>query len=172
MGADTPAEGGEIKPDVKVEDKNNNNNRGRNNFRRNNNVNKTEKFMGAHPALQGYVFEPKRIRSEQVDNFEKVDEIIKAKVGADFDSYVLESLEKDTETFPNEPTEPSATNGAIGEIAMSKYKIQYSKFLSRKETIENQLKQAFSLWAPRVAILPDAAPASVAAMYREGARLL
>lgn len=48
MGTDTPAAGGEIKPDVKVKDKNNNYS-GRSNFRRNNNNNnntiKKEKFF-------------------------------------------------------------------------------------------------------------------------------
>ena len=60
MGTDTPAGGGESKPDIKVEDKNNNNS-GRTNFRRSNNNNtiKKERFLGANPSLQGYVFESK-----------------------------------------------------------------------------------------------------------------
>ena len=39
MGADTPAEGGENKPKIKIEDDNVPSNAGRNNFRRNNNGN-------------------------------------------------------------------------------------------------------------------------------------
>ena len=98
MGADTPAEGGENKHKIKSEDNNVPSNAGRSNFRRNNNNNtvRKEKFTGAHPDLQGHVFEAKRTRTEQVDNFQKVDETIKAKLGADYDPFVLESIEKDT----------------------------------------------------------------------------
>ena len=119
MGTDTPAGGGEIKPDIKVEDKNNNSS-GRNNFRRSNNNTtiKKERFLGANPSLQGYVFESKPTRSQQVENFRVVDETIKAKIGADFDSFVLESLEKDAKTLPTKPTAPTAnpTTNKIDEI--------------------------------------------------------
>ena len=110
MGADTPAEGGENKPKIKIEDDNVPSNAGRNNFRRNNNGNtvRKDKFTGAHPSLQGHVFEAKRTRTEQVDNFRKVDEIIKAKLGSDYDPFVLESIEKDAEVKPPEPTAPTA----------------------------------------------------------------
>jgi len=114
MGADTPAEGGESKPKIKSEDNNVPSNAGRNNFRRNNNTStvRKEKFTGAHADLQGHVFEAKRSRSEQVSNFRKVDELIKAKVGTEFDPFVLESLEKDTMTKPPEPTAVTANDGS------------------------------------------------------------
>ena len=103
MSTDTPAGGGDDKPNIKVEA--NNKNQGcRNNIRRNNNYVRKEKFMGAHPSLQGHVFEAKRNRSDQVANYRIVDETIKAQIGADYDPYVLESLEKDTITMPPEPT--------------------------------------------------------------------
>ena len=149
MGTDTPAGGGEIKPDIKVEDKNNNSS-GRSNFRRSNNNTtvKKERFLGANPSLQGYVFESKPTRSQQVENFRVVDETIKAKIGADFDSFVLESLEKDAKTLPTKPTAPTAdpTTNKIGEIEMLEYKMLYSKYITRVETIENQMKQTFSIY--------------------------
>ena len=72
MSADTPAAGGENK--VKNED--NKVHAGRHNGRRNNNYIKKEKFLGAHPSLQGHVFEAKHNRSEQVANYRSVDDII------------------------------------------------------------------------------------------------
>ena len=148
MGTDTPAAGGETK--IKNED--NKVHSGRNNSRRTNNYIKKEKFLGSHPSLQGHVFEAKRNRSEQVANYRNVDEIIKAQIGADSDPYVLESLEKESITLPSEPV-PSYTKGtdgkdttAITDIEMIKFKSKYGKYLSRVDTIENQSKQAFSIY--------------------------
>ena len=148
MSADTPAAGGENK--VKNED--NKVHAGRHNGRRNNNYIKKEKFLGAHPSLQGHVFEAKHNRSEQVANYRSVDDIIKAQIGADYDPFVLESLEKEAITLPPEPTPVFVTNAdgtlstTVSEIEMVKFKSKYSKYLSRVDTIENQSKQAFSIY--------------------------
>ena len=151
MSADTPAAGGETK--IKSED--NKVHGGRNNIRRNNNNNnylKKEKFVGAHPTLQGHVFENKRNRADQVANYRTVDDIIKAQIGADYDPYVLESLEKEAITLPTEPMPVYATdaNGdpttTISDIEMMKFKTKYSKYLGRVDTIEKESKQAYSVY--------------------------
>ena len=135
MSADIPAGGGDTKPNIKVEG--NKNQGGRNNIRRN--YIKKEKFLGASPSLQGHVFEAKRNRSEQVSNYRTVDDIIKAQVGADCDPYVLESLEKETLTVPDEPTPVyevtvdaegnETTTTTISDLEMLKFKSQYEKWL-------------------------------------------
>ena len=150
MSTDTPAAGGETK--IKNED--NKVHSGRNNNRRNNNnnFNKTVKFVGAHPSLQGHVFETKRNRSEQVTNYNKVDEIIKAQIGVTSDPYVLESLEKDAITLPSEPApvyvqdKDGKDTKEIDEIEMIKFKSKYNKYLSQVDTIQKQTKQAFSIY--------------------------
>ena len=149
MGADTPAEGGENKSNVKVDGNNAQVNAGRNNIRRNNPI-KKEKFLGAHPSLQGHVFEAERVRSEQIENFQKVNEIIKAKIGADYDPLVPESLEKEATTLPTEPT-PVTKKAADGtesmdDIESMKFKSKYGKYLTRAEIIEKELKQAYSIY--------------------------
>ena len=105
MGADTPAEGGEAKkPEIKVEGKPHFNNGQRGNKQPRRDVEpKKEKFLGADPNLQGSVFESKRTRAEQVANFERVDELIKAQVGMECNPYVLKSLETETKTVPDAP---------------------------------------------------------------------
>jgi len=61
MSADTPtdAEGGGTKNIIKDEKTNNRGQRGNNNARRSDQCAKKEKFLGADPNLQGYVFEAK-----------------------------------------------------------------------------------------------------------------
>ena len=103
MGADTPAEGGENKPTIKVE-KTTSGRRGNNKPARRGEFLRKEKFMGANPNLQGYVFEPKNSRTSQVANFERVDERIRMQIGADFHHCVLESIETGTKVLPPEPT--------------------------------------------------------------------
>ena len=76
MSANTPAVGGETKPDVKHEGKPSYYG-GRNNANRNNNnYNTQKKFLGADTNLCGEVFEAKRNRSEQVTNFKTVNDLI------------------------------------------------------------------------------------------------
>ena len=149
MGTDTPAAGGETK--IKQED--NRVHGGRNNIRRNNNnYTKKEKFLGAHPSLQGHVFEAKHRKSDQVSNYKTVDDIIKAQIGADSDPYVLESLEKESLTLPPEPSpvynkdDKGKDTNTVSEIEMIKFKSKYGKYLSRIDNIENQAKQTFSVY--------------------------
>ena len=79
MGAETPAEDGETKPVVKSRDRSRNQHDGHNNTnRRDNNINKKEKFVGEDTSLCGHVFEAKRNQSEQVANFTAVTNIFKA----------------------------------------------------------------------------------------------
>ena len=73
MGADTPAEGGGNKPTVKVENKSPAARRVNNKHARRDDYVKKEKFLGGAPNLQGFVFEAKWMRAEQVANFEKMD---------------------------------------------------------------------------------------------------
>ena len=148
MGTDTPAAGGE-KPFVKVEGKTPHHG-GRNNANRNNNYVKKEKFLGADPNLQGKVFEAKRNRSDQVANFNTVDNLIKAQVGAECDPFVLESLEKEAFTAPSEPTPVYKVKANAGDpdemsdIEKMKFKSKFDKYLARTDKVEMQLKQAFS----------------------------
>ena len=112
MGAKTPAaSGNDVKPAVKNDGKPS----GRNNNRRDNNYNKKEKFLGADPNLRGHVFEAKRNRSEQVANFKVVDDIIRAQVGTECDPYVLESLDTETLTLPDEPDAPKKITIGTGD---------------------------------------------------------
>ena len=74
MGTATPSEGGEEKPVIRNE-------AGvagnalyhQNNLNKKNKFIKKDKFMGAHPGLQGFVFEANAIRSTQITNFSNVD---------------------------------------------------------------------------------------------------
>ena len=149
MGADTPAEGGEHKPVVKSEGKPSLHG-GRNNANRNNNFIKKEKFLGADPKLQGKIFEAKRNRSDQVANFNAIDDLIKAQVGAECDPFVLESLEKETLTLPMEPTpiykvkENEDADDEMSELEKMKFKSKFDKYLVRADKVEMQLKQIFS----------------------------
>ena len=101
MGAETPAEGRETKPVVKSKDRSRNQHGGHNNAnRRDNNIHKKEKFVGADPSLCGHVFEATRNQSEQVSNFTDVDYFVKAQVRTECDPFVLESLEREVESDP------------------------------------------------------------------------
>ena len=106
MGTDTPTAGGETKPVMKHEGRpsyhGGQNNANRNN--NNNNYNTWEKFLGADSNLRGKVFKAKRTRSEQVDNFKTVDDLLKAQVGTEYDPFVLKSLEQDSKVGLPEPT--------------------------------------------------------------------
>lgn len=70
-----------------------------------------------------------------MENFRKVDNTIKAKIGADFDPYVLESLEKEAATLPEEPTAPTPdeTTKKIDEIEMIKWKTRYNNHLKHQK---------------------------------------
>lgn len=142
MGTDTPVEGGEPKPGIKAESKPFHH--GSRNANRRDNFTKKEKFVGADPKLRGQVFEAKRNRSEQVSNFNTVDELIKAQVGTECDPFVLESLEKEIETLPSEPVPVMDSAGVISELEKLKFKSKYDKHLSRLDKVEMQLKQTYS----------------------------
>ena len=82
MGTETPAAGGDNQP--KSEPTPAASHHGRrvsNNYHRRVDYAKKEKFLGADPNLQGSVFEARRLRAYQVANFEKVDALIKSKIG-------------------------------------------------------------------------------------------
>ena len=69
MGADTPAGGGDQKPAVKAENNNpNDSNRGGKRPGKKGFV-KKQRFLGADPNLQGFVFEARHNRLSQVANF-------------------------------------------------------------------------------------------------------
>ena len=142
------SDAGEKKPDVKNESNPNaggSNRRGR--FNNKNKFVKKEKFMGAHPDLQGFVFEPNPIRATQIANFTNVDNRIKAVVGQQFDPAVLESIEKMAVTLPVEPTPVIATGATtMDEIEKIKYRKKYDRWLTKVEKIEQQIKQVYSIY--------------------------
>ena len=102
MGTKT---GGEKKPPIKNEGGIAAGNLYRGNY---NNSNKQfvkkEKFLGADPNLQGFVFEAVGNRAQQITNFTPVNTRINAIIGQKCDPYVLELIEKMTATVPDEPT--------------------------------------------------------------------
>ena len=153
MGAETPARGGENKPEVKTEG---NANAGHN--RHSGNYNKTfnekEKFLGADPDLQGFVFESASTRAHQVTNFNTVDTQIKSIIGQQCDPYVLESLEKMVVTLPDEPgietIEESdvAKKKVLERKAEMKFKSKFDRWLTRTEKIEKEMNQSYELHLP------------------------
>ena len=68
------------------------------------------------PDLCGHVFEVNCNRSEQVVNFTTVNDIIKVQVGTECDPFVLESLEKEVESGPEEPTAVTKEDGTMTKI--------------------------------------------------------
>jgi hypothetical protein len=147
MGTEHPAEGGEKKPVIK----NDNSNGGfyrhnNNNFHQKEKFVKKEKFMGAHPDLQGFVFEANTIRSNQIANFATVDTRIKAVIGQQFDPFVLESIEKLIVTVPPEPTIATEPDGSISRMEEIKYSKKFDRWLTRTEKIEQQMKQVYSIY--------------------------
>ena len=103
MGAETPAAGGETKPVVKHEGRppyhGGLNNANKNT---NHNYNTREKFLAADAHLFGKVFKDKRTRSEQVANFETLDDLLKAQMGTEYDPFSLVSLEQGSKVGPSE----------------------------------------------------------------------
>ncbi len=81
MGADTPAEGGDNKPTIKIKNKSGAFRRGSNKPGQCGDYIKKEKFLGSDLNLQGFIFEAKRLRSKQVANFERFDERIRMQIG-------------------------------------------------------------------------------------------
>ena len=143
MGADTLAEGGGSKPNIKAENilAINNGRRGNNNSHRRDDYAKKEKFMGADPNLQGFVFEARRSRVEQVANFEKVDTRIKTQIGMECHLLVLESIEKGKKIMPDEPDPVLKDDGTMTRAEEMKFKEKFSRYLNQVEKIETQLKQ-------------------------------
>ena len=56
------------------------------------------------PALCGHVMEAKHNQSEPVVDITTADDITKAQVGTECDTFVLESLKKEVKSGPKEPT--------------------------------------------------------------------
>ncbi len=145
MGADTPAGGGDQKPAVKAENNNSNDsNRGGKRPGKKGFV-KKQRFLGADPNLQGFVFEARHNRLSQVANFERVDERIRDQIGAEYHPNVLESIETGSLVLPNEPSlATSGANNTSTEQDKMKFKEQYSRFCAAKDKIEIGLKQVYA----------------------------
>ena len=134
MGTGTPATGGVDSKSV-VKNENRSGGRHNNNCRGNNFVSRNVKFQGAEPNLCGHVFEAKHSWSDQVANYKVVDEIIRVQVGTECDPYVLNLLENEVLTLPDEPDPPTATTVGTGdnektiynEIDKMKWKSQYDR---------------------------------------------
>eukprot|EP00956_Cyclotella_meneghiniana_P012789 scaffold18188_cov20-Cyclotella_meneghiniana.AAC.1 len=136
MGTDTPPDDVEKKPVIKNDAPGGGyDGHRRSRYRNNHNAYvKKEKFMGAHPDLQGFVFEAKQNRTDQVTNFTRVDERIRAHVGSKFDSAVLESIENMSLTLPAEPTAPKLDkDGKLSPIDNIKYSTEYKSWTTRKD---------------------------------------
>ena len=147
MGADnlTTDEGGDKKPELKSEDGNNHQNNGR--PRHNKQFARKEKFMGAHPSLQGYVFTACTTRASQALQFTKTDERIKALIGSEKDHHVLMSIEKGTQCLPPEPQPVYDADGTtIGEVQKLIYSKKIDKWVSLTYLIEKEMKQVYSFY--------------------------
>ena len=90
------------------------------------------------------MFEAKRNRSEQVVNFTTVDDIIKAQVGTECDPFVLESLEKEVGSLPEEPTAVTKEDDSMTKIEEMKFKSKYDIYLNQIHKVKMQLKQTYS----------------------------
>ena len=143
MSAATPAAGGEAKP-AATGDGRPGAGKGAGRKHQQHHFIKKERFLGADQDLQGFVFETKSTRSQQITNFRTVDERIKDQVGAKFDEYVLETLERMAVTLPPEPEPTTGADGTITKIEEMKFKSQYDRHLSRVERINTQLRQVYA----------------------------
>ena len=146
MSANPAAAGGENKPVVNNNDNKPNVNharRGNNNSHRRDGQPKKEKFMGADPNLQGFVFEASPIRAVQAANFEKVDARIKDQIGMECHLSVLESIERDKLSLPEEPSPVADKEGNISQAEAMKFKEKYSRYLRTVDKIETEMKQCY-----------------------------
>jgi hypothetical protein len=145
MSANTHAAVGESKPVINNGNTPNINHarRGNNNSHRRDGYAKKDKFMGADPNLQGYVFEAKTSRADQVANFEKVDARIKDQIGMECHLSVLESIEEGKKSLPVEPSPVIKDDGTISRAEEMKFKEKYSRYLRQVDKIETELKQCY-----------------------------
>ena len=143
MGVKSTAEGGEKKTVVKHEGPLYNLQSGQHNANCRGNHIKKEKFLVADPDLHRHVFKAKRNRSEQVADFTTVNNIIKAQVGSECDTFVLQYLEQEAESGPKEPAPVSNEDGATTKTKEMKCKSKYDKYLNRIHKDEMQLKQTY-----------------------------
>ena len=86
----------------------------------------------------------KRNRSKQVANFTTTNDIVKAQVGTECDSFFLESLEKEVKIGPNEPIIVTKDDGSMSKIEEMKFKSKYDKYLNWVHKIKMQLNQTYS----------------------------
>ena len=127
MGTDTPTDSVEKKPVIPD---------GSSSRRFNRKVPyvKRERFQGAHPDLMGYVFESGTSRTNQIANFAKVDERIRALIGQQFDPYVLESIETKAVCLPGEPQMAIEADGSVSRMEEIKYSKKFDRWLTRTES--------------------------------------
>ena len=130
MGAETPVKGRETKPGVKRRGRSSNQHGRCSNTNCHDNFIKKEKYLGGDPNLLGHVFKTKRNQSEQVANFNAIDEVIKAQVGPECDPFVLESLEKEFESGPKKPATVLKENDTMTKIEEMKIKSKHDKYLN------------------------------------------
>ena len=90
------------------------------------------------------MFEAKYNQSEQVVNFTTVNDIIKAHVGTECDPFILESLEKEVKSLPEEPAAVTKEDGVMTKIEEMKFKSKYDKYLNQIHKVKMQLKQTYS----------------------------
>ena len=70
--------------------------------------------------------------------------LFKAQVGTECDSFILESLEKEVESRPEEPTAVVKTDGTMTKIEEMKFKSKYDKYLNRIHKVKMQPEQTYS----------------------------
>ena len=90
------------------------------------------------------MFGAKRNPSEQVANFTAVNVVVKAQVGTECDPFVLESLEREIESGPEEPLPVTIKDGLVAKTEEMKCKSEYDTYLTWVHKVELQLKQAYS----------------------------
>ena len=128
MGTGTPAGGGEGKPALKAEGTGEVGSNRKN--RHQNNVMKKEKFMGAHPDLQEFVFEAGSTRTNQISKFTTMNTRIRVLIGQQFDPMVLESIEKMAVSIPPEPSIVMESDGSVSKMEEIKYGKKYDRWLT------------------------------------------
>ena len=143
MGTENNSDGGDNKPDVIKSE-----GAGKQQQRRyqRKQYPKKERFNGAHADLMGSVFTAASTRSNQIHQFTKTEEHIKALIGHKYDPYVLQSLEEGKVVMPVEPTATKEPDGSVTKENEMKFNKKFERWLTLSYQIEKELKQSFNIY--------------------------
>ena len=90
------------------------------------------------------MFKTKHNRLEQVANFTTVDNIFKPQVRNECDLFVLEYLEREVKSVPEEFVPVLKEDGTMTKIEELQSKSKYGKHLNQVHKVKIQLKQTYS----------------------------